>query len=279
MIQEFTGRVVEELRRASAVRPAAAPAQVSAATLSGYEGPLLLGHRGARPTRRLGRPSNGVVPPENTLPCLEYALSHGVDGFEFDVRLTSDDRLVLCHDARIGGRNVSKSTHASLCSRQNRFPCLEEALTAFAARAYLNIEVKVGGAEEAIARALRECPPKRGFLVSSFLPDVLVRLHQNDSSLPLGYVCDHAANLPLWRELPIQVVLPHYKLMTKELVDDVHRHGLQVFTWTVNREADMLQLCEWGIDGVISDDPGLLCRTLRPLDSSGKKAKSAAHPS
>ena len=49
--------------------------------------PLLLGHRGAR-----------RVAPENTFFAFDKALRAGCDGFEFDVRLSSDGRGVVCHD-------------------------------------------------------------------------------------------------------------------------------------------------------------------------------------
>jgi glycerophosphoryl diester phosphodiesterase len=238
--------------------------------------PLLLGHRGARPASRIA-PGVGrkKIPPENTIASFEYALAHGCDGFEFDVRITRDHRLVLCHDARIRRRNVSALSFERLCSiGKLRLACLEDVLHAFADRAYLDIEVKVAGAEEAIAKALDQCPPTCGYLLSSFLPEVLLRLHQLDSSLPLGYVCQHSSRLPPWRELPIQVFLPHYKLITEELITQVHNRGRQIFTWTVNRERDMHRLSAWGVDGLISDDPDLLSRTFRTFETSGKERKA-----
>ena len=253
-----------------------ADARVSAELLPFAAGakprPLLLGHRGARPLSRikLSAPT-AKIPPENSIACFEYALAHGCDGFEFDVRVTRDGRLVLCHNAWIGGRKVATSLFDSLCSgRDKALACLEDVLTAFGDRAYLDIEVKVGGGEELIVAALRGSSPQH-YLLSSFLPEVLRRLHQLDPSLPLGYVCDRAANLRTWRELPIQVFLPHYELVSEKLVQEIHGRNLQVFTWTVNREVELLQFASWGIDGLISDDPKLLAQTFCKPESSGEK--------
>ncbi len=234
--------------------------------------PLLLGHRGARPVSRFKLSTRAAeVPPENSISCFEYALAHGCDGFEFDTRVTRDERLVVCHNAWLRGYNVSASLFDSLCSRCGEtLPCLEDVLTAFAGRAYLDIEVKVPGAEELIARALRR-HPHRTCLVSSFLPEVLLRFHHLDPSLPLGYVCQRPASVRAWRELPIEVFLPHYELVSEKLVQEVHRRDVQVFTWTVNREEDMRRLAGWGIDALISDDPALLSQTFH---ASGALAKS-----
>jgi len=52
--------------------------------------PTVIGHRGAA-----GRA------PENTLAGFRCAKSLGCDWIEFDVRLTADGTLVVCHDSRL----------------------------------------------------------------------------------------------------------------------------------------------------------------------------------
>jgi len=231
--------------------------------------PLLLGHRGARLVRRLGvrwpRPN---FPAENTLAAFDYALAHGCDGFEFDVRFTRDRRHVLCHDPRYGRREVALTDYAGL-ERRHGFerrrvpmPCLEDVLARYCGTAYLDVELKVSGPEEAIVAALKAHPPARGFVVSSFLPAVVQRLRRLDPCLPLGFVCKRPEDAKLWRELPISIYIPHHSLVTKALVEQVHGAGLKIFTWTVNGRTEMLQLAEWGVDGLISDSPKLLHRTF-----------------
>ena len=52
-------------------------------------------------------------------------------------------------------------------------PALEDVLQQFGHRAYLDIELKVSGNEETVVAALQAHPPQRGFIVSSFLPEIL----------------------------------------------------------------------------------------------------------
>ena len=227
--------------------------------------PLLLGHRGARPLSRIKLSRRAArIPPENTLAAFEYALAQGCDGFEFDVRITRDERLVLCHNASLKRREVAASTYDSLCSSsEQKLPCLEDVLARFGGRAYLDIEIKVHGGEELILDGLRRNKPRR-YLVSSFLPQVLRRFHDLDPSLPLGFICDRPENVRGWHELPIQVFLPQYQLISEKLIRDVHSRGMKIFTWTVNRTQDIQRLAAWGIDGLISDDPELLHQTFHP---------------
>ncbi len=244
--------------------------------------PLLLGHRGQRHTRRVVQYFNTrVIPPDNTLAAFELTLQRGCDGFEFDVRYTHDRRGVICHDPEYRGLNVAAAEYEALrtasAKRDRRtkvepgnadehMPCLEDVLARFADRAYLDIEVKIPGFEEEIAAALRQAPPQRGFVVSSFLPPVLRRFHEIDPTLPLGYICRDRKLLDEWRSLPVPVVIPHAKLVSQTFVRQLHEAGKQVFVWTVNRESEMRRLALWGVDGIISDDTELLAKLFANAD-------------
>jgi len=232
--------------------------------------PLLLGHRGAR-----------HYAPENTIAAFDLALEHGCDGFEFDVRLTLDDCAVLCHDPLYRGRAVRESTYeqltagegddlaAALLVRRGALPALEPlprletVLETFASRAWLDIELKVRGLEQMVIDLLRQWPPVHGVLVSSFLPEVIAACAELDTRLPLGLICDRRAQLALWETLPVSFVLPHRKLLDRELLEEMRVAGKRVMVWTVNDERDMLRFAEWGVDGLISDDTALLGRIFR----------------
>jgi glycerophosphoryl diester phosphodiesterase len=231
--------------------------------------PLLLGHRGAR---------RGV--PENTFAAFDKALGDGCDGFEFDARLTADGRPVICHDPRLHGLEIAKSTLAALAaavaaekslsagSSSEKPHCLEEVLAVYGQRAYLDIELKVAGLEEAALEALQRCPAARGAVISSFLPEVLLRLaeRQADRTLAagvsLGLIFDKRESLCGWERLPISHLMPRHDLLDKALLSELHAAGKQVFAWTVNRAQEMRRLAELGVDGLISDDPELLSRTF-----------------
>ena len=203
------------------------------------------------------------IPAENTFEAFDYAIANGCDGFEFDVRYTRDLRLVLCHDPRHNYKELALTDYAGLERRSGiKPPCLEEVLERFAATAYLDIELKVAGNEEAVVGAIRANAPQRGYIVSSFLPEVLRRVHEIDRSIPLGYICKQPEEAKLWTELPIVALVPHYSLVSERLVGEVHACGLRVFTWTVNRRRELLRLTGWGVDGLIADNPRLLSETF-----------------
>lgn len=223
--------------------------------------PVLLGHRGIRAAGC--DPLSSDLPIENSLAAFEFALTQGCDGFEFDVRHTRDRRNVLWHDPDCRGKEVAASESQELSNPDGTpLVMLEDVLVSFGHRAFLDVELKVPGREESVVAALRANPPQQGLIVSSFLPQVLKRLHDLDGRLPLGFIFDRRASLEVWRELPVQVVLPRHDFISKSLIEEAHHCGLQVMAWTVNDARQMLKFAEWGIDGLISDDPRLLYQTF-----------------
>ena len=211
--------------------------------------PLLLGHRGARAFRQI---------PENTLASFELCLRHGCDGFEFDVRLSADGQAVICHDATIGGMKIEDTASESL-----PLPTLEDVLRQFAPRAFLDIELKVAGLGLKTLAELRKHPPQKGFVVSSFLPDVLVAIHSLDPGIPLGLLCETRGQLRGWREMAAEWVIPQFKLADGKLVELVHAAGKRIMVWTVNGAERMGELAAWGVDAFISDETELMVRSLR----------------
>ena len=219
--------------------------------------PLLLGHRGCR-----GR-ARPALPVENSLAAFEYALEKGCDGFEFDVRHTRDGRNVLWHDPKWQGVEIAATDFAKLTDRNGkRLPELQDALEQFGKRAYLDIELKVSGNEESVVAAVKARGLQHGFILSSFYPEILARLQDLDPALPLGFICDRDRAMAVWREMPIRTFLPHDSYVQPSLVEEAHARGLQIMTWTVNDARRMRELAEWGVDGIISDDPRLLYQTF-----------------
>ena len=210
--------------------------------------PLLLGHRGARATRSI---------PENTIASFDRALADGCDGFEFDVRLTEDEQAVVIHDPKVAGYDVSRTPAMQL----SQLPRLRDVLQRYR-DSFLDIELKVKGLERITLDLFLRHKPSKAFVTSSFQPGVLKSVHALDATVPLGLICEFKNQLRLWDELPVQYVIPRLDLAEAELIRKIKGAGKKVIVWTVNDPADMRRFAEYGVDGIISDDTALLCRTL-----------------
>jgi glycerophosphoryl diester phosphodiesterase len=203
--------------------------------------PLLLGHRGARVGSSLS---------ENTLAVFDFALAQGCNGFEFDVRLSADQQLVICHDPKFRGLVVERHP-----ARELELPTLLQVLERYRQSAFLDVELKVAGMESAVLDLMRNFIPLRGCVISSFLPEVLIQLKNLASEFSLGLICETQTQLRLWRDLPCDFVIPHFKLIDLRLISEIHGSGKKVLVWTVNSLKDMQKFTGWGVDGIISDNP------------------------
>jgi glycerophosphoryl diester phosphodiesterase len=211
--------------------------------------PLLLGHRGARALKSI---------PENTLASFDQALADGCDGFEFDVRLAADGKPVVCHEPQVGEVEIAQGRVEQLAV----LPQLQQVLARYQQSAFLDIELKVSGLEKVTAALLQEYSPACGFVVSSFLPEVLKAINAENSGIPLGLICETKAQLRPWSRLPVDYVIPHYTLVDQSLIRQFKDGSKKILVWTVNSSALMQRFANYGVDGIISDNTNLLCRTV-----------------
>ncbi|MCU1296376.1 MAG: glycerophosphoryl diester phosphodiesterase, partial [Acidobacteriaceae bacterium] len=138
-------------------------------------------------------------------------------------------------------------------------------------RVFLDIELKVRGLEAPILQVLRDHPPERDYVVSSFFREVVTELKARSATIPIGIICKKQRQLAGWHQLPVDYVIVQETLVSQRLVKEVHDANMKLLVWTVNDRRSMLRLAQWGVDGIISDDTELLVRTLRkspPEDGS-----------
>jgi glycerophosphoryl diester phosphodiesterase len=174
---------------------------------------LTIGHRGCRGDGK---------PYENTMASFQYALDHGADGFELDVRLTEDGKLIVFHDGSLMRccnmeGFVSQYTYAKLKDRltesSESIPLLEEAvLLAKKHSKYVLIEVKELDKPKEIADKIVELLRRVDYieraLIISFDPRSLYYVREKDPKLRTCYLycrglfryyVDHNLELlPLW---------------------------------------------------------------------------------
>jgi len=59
-----------------------------------------------------------------------------------------------------------------------------------------------------------------------------------------------------------EIISPYFKLLNKEVVDDLKEKHFKIIPWTINSTADMQQIMQLDIDGIITDYPDRLLTLL-----------------
>jgi len=215
---------------------------------------LIIGHRGA---------AGHVL--ENTMPSFRRALELGAHGFELDVRITGDGRLVVVHNAIVAGHAVQTSPFDDIRELGDGFevPLLEEVLSTFGRTAFLDIELKLPGFEpEAIALIQKHCELTLT-MISSFHTASLERARQLAPEIPLGFIYNRTQDEETRHNCPLEFVVPQFRLASRDLIGQVHSEGLKVLAWTVNDAQEASRLMDLGIDGLISDYPEMLAKLAK----------------
>ena len=68
---------------------------------------------------------------------------------------------------------------------------------------------------------------------------------------------------------------PNFNNLNEALVKTAQSLRLTVIPWTVNAEADMQRLIQWGVDGIVTDYPDRLRRVMQPLGLALPAASTA----
>jgi glycerophosphoryl diester phosphodiesterase len=249
--------------------------------------PRAFGHRGSAGTH-----------PENTLESFAAAAAVGIRYLELDIHMTRDGEVVVSHDdhlERTCGRAgvIREMTYAELAAADAgrmftldganfpfrdkgiRVPRLAEVLAAFP-KLWIEIEVKQIAPSLVVPMldVIDRAGMRRRVFVASEHQEPLDEVRKlapeiptNFSYFETGGFFQAMASRDNYRAPGDALQIPRsyesWQLVTPDSVEFAHRIGLEVHVWTVNEEAEMTELLDMGVDGLISDYPRRLLDVIR----------------
>ncbi|UYQ93768.1 glycerophosphodiester phosphodiesterase family protein [Chitinophaga horti] len=215
---------------------------------------------------------------QNSLSSLKDAIKLGCAGSEFDVWLSSDEKLVLSHDAEIGGKVVEKTPLAELQTIQldngDRVPTLEE---------YLDEGMKQNGTKLVLELKPSKVSKERGkqlaasavemvrakqaqgwILYISFDYDILLKILELDPYAKVAYLNGEKSPAQLKAD-KIWGFDYNYGVVNKDIsiLKDARSKGITTNVWTVNKAEQMDQLLNAGVDFLTTDEPELALEKVK----------------
>ena len=218
--------------------------------------------------------------PENTIASCNAARDFA-DWVEFDVRVTSDDQLILMHDGTVdrttnGTGDVGAMTLADLRQLDagvwfspsfsgELVPLMSEAVLATLPDMKPFIERKTGPAAMYVdlIRALRI---DNEAVVIAFDWDFLAEVETLLPAIRTGALGSEAltlADIQGIQSRGIDFIDWAHGTVTAETVDLVHAFGMELHVWTVDDAGRMQTLIDSGIDGITTNDPQLARELLQ----------------
>ncbi|MGH7711724.1 MAG: glycerophosphodiester phosphodiesterase [Gemmatimonadaceae bacterium] len=245
---------------------------------------LVFAHRG-----------NSAHAPENTLESFRQAVALGVDGLEFDVRLSADGEVVVIHDPTVdrttnGTGAVNRLTRKQLQALDAGYhfgppthpyrsagvtvPTVAEALDVTAPLPLI-IEVKTIETAEPLLALLQARSDAQRVTVASFVAGAVLPFRRAGLATGASFAEVRALLAPavcrfLRSKLPfsIMAIPPHFRgvpLPLGALARCIAPANAGLYIWTVNAPRQAQALWRRGIRGILSDDPATILEARRTL--------------
>lgn len=229
---------------------------------------IIIGHRGSSFTM-----------PENTVEAVIRAWEEGADAVEIDVYPTADGEIVLLHDKstlRTTGENYQvTSTDSRILTQLDagkwkdpkfegiRIPLLKDVLDVIPKYKQLVIEVKSGPEiVPLLEKMLANHPHRSQVIFIAFGWEVITELHTAFPDLPCFWLSSRKNDvLKRWDDVikaGLDGINLHYSIIDQQMVDQAHKDGMGILTWTVNDMKEAERLIQLGIDGITTDRPGFI---------------------
>jgi glycerophosphoryl diester phosphodiesterase len=250
--------------------------------------PLVIAHRGY-----------SMVAPENTLAAFELGIAAGADLIELDYHHAKDGVPVVMHDytldrtsnaadqlratkIRVDARNADEIAKFDVGSwfhsrfAGERTPRLDEALDFIQQRGVTLIERKAGDAATCV-ELLKRKNLVNEVIVQAFDWEYLTDFHKLEPKQVLGALgppstkdgkrlTDEEKKLtPAWIDEAMKTgarAVVWSRNVGKAAVDYAHGKGLKVWVYTINEPELANRVLDIGVDGIISDNPAIIWKTI-----------------
>lgn len=247
----------------------------------------------------IGHRGSGAQAPENTLAAIKLALKQGAQYVENDIMRTKDGQLVVTHDLSLARTTDVEQVFPERTSYQvadytlaeikrldagswfspeyagQRILTLREWVEAVGSSAGMLLEAKdpwaFPGIEVDIDKELRSIPTfvqalRKGKVIMQAGDEPFLRAYHSiapDVPVALLYYTRPTDEQLVAASAWLDAVNPALGNIDQAVVARIHQLGLKTYVWTVNHGSDMNRGITWGVDGIITDYPGVLVEVLR----------------
>ena len=225
--------------------------------------------------------------PENTTAAIESAIENQCTMVEIDVSVTSDGYSVALHGPNLesstsGSGKVSQVSLEELLNyfvrgqdgeiTDEKTPLVEDLLRNFGTKTKWNLDLKEGCIQENLAKAIDNLGLQNHIVLSGLKPsdvrrtvvknpdlNVLVNLSKVDQLLValkfIGPLYVKYRFRSLSQESSVIAINMHYRYISKHIIREIHKLGLEVWVYTVD-DADLFRaLFANGVDSITTNLP------------------------
>lgn len=211
--------------------------------------------------------------PENTILAFDKAHELGVDGFELDIQLSSDQKIVVFHD-----QTLARTTNGHGClaryslpelkqydaGQGEHIPTLAELLKTYYLGPQLMIELKYHTSRnyqplvDALVKLLKRFKLKYPPIICSFNWPALVYLRKKNRNINIALLHTHKPFprvLKMAQLIKASAISTNINELSSRKAALAQALGLKMFVWTVNSKKQAALCRQLGVYGIISNFP------------------------
>ena len=232
--------------------------------------------------------------PENTLSAFQAAIDIRAEMVELDISTSKDGIPVTVHDRTVDRttdfegdvqsfsleelKRMEVGAWFSEQFRGEEFPTLKNSLELMKDKIAVNIEIKTeavsdeieGGVVDKALQVVKDLDMTSSVIFSSFDYRVMEQLNVLDPKMAKALLYEASQSDEL---LPSELVQKHkvdifncsYKQLSEEWINDLQKHKIPYFVYTVNEPELMRELIEKGVSGIFTDFPQELIRVVENM--------------
>lgn len=232
--------------------------------------------------------------PENTLSAFQAAIDIRAEMVELDISTSKDGIPVTVHDRTVDRttdfegdvqsfsleelKRMEVGAWFSEQFRGEEFPTLKNSLELMKDKIAVNIEIKTeavsdeieGGVVDKALQVVKDLDMTSSVIFSSFDYRVMEQLNVLDPKMAKALLYEASQSDEL---LPSELVRKHkvdifncsYKQLSEEWINDLQKHKIPYFVYTVNDPELMRELIEKGVSGIFTDFPQELIRVVENM--------------
>jgi beta-glucanase (GH16 family)/glycerophosphoryl diester phosphodiesterase len=225
----------------------------------------VVAHRGAWKKNNL---------PQNSIASLKEAIALGCTGSEFDVRMTSDDSLIINHDPHYNNLEIEKTTYSELIrhplSNGETLPTLRQYLLAGLnnnAHTRLVVEIKPSGVSKERAKQvtatvidlIHQLHAQAWVMYISFDYDILKEVLRLEPSATVQYLNGDKSPQQLKAD-KMDGADYHYSVYQQQpsFINELKKLNLKINAWTVDDPLAMDWLLSENADYITTNEPEIL---------------------
>lgn len=204
---------------------------------------------------------------ENTLEAFRKAIKLKVDIVEFDVHLTKDKKVIVMHDHNVKKTTDGKGIIKNLTYKEikkfhelngENVPTLQEVIKILKKHFVCKIDIKDKNMHQEVIKIILKNNLKN-FIITCDYHEVINKIKQINKNIKcaIGGVKDVSVKKVIKDALEVKadIIDAYYSIVTKKLIDEAHKNGLEVQVWTVDDPKLIKRMKKFGVDGITSNFP------------------------